>query len=148
MLSDMSDTLTATLLSEGDEGRGRVITSQRTDQGGAHEGTDSLCEYFSGSLIAARVYFFFKAVKCARDTVGLAQRYSSTSIFQKVDFGAGRERERRIHKNKHNGRHSAHTHTHSPHLNTAEQTLTNNYSAIPPTDQHSSTSALWVRPAV
>lgn len=38
--------------------------------------------------------FFFKAVKCARDTVGLAQRYSSTSIFQKVDFGAGRERER------------------------------------------------------
>lgn len=59
--------------------------------------------------------FFFKAVKCARDTVGLAQRYSSTSIFQKVDFGAGRERERRIHKNKHNGRHSAHTHTPTVH---------------------------------
>lgn len=55
MLSDMSDTLTATLLSEGDEGRGRVITSRRTDQGGAHEGTDSLCEYFGGSLIAARI---------------------------------------------------------------------------------------------
>ena len=59
VLSDTSDILTATLLSEGDEGHGRVITSQRTDQGHVHEGIDSLCEYSSGSLIAKCMCFFF-----------------------------------------------------------------------------------------
>lgn len=37
----MSDILTTTFLSEGDEGRRRVITSQESDQADTHEGTET-----------------------------------------------------------------------------------------------------------
>ena len=55
--SDMSDILTATFLSKGDEGSGRLITSQRTNQGDTDEGTGTLVSV-SGSLNAACVRLF------------------------------------------------------------------------------------------
>lgn len=59
--ADMPYILTATFLSEGDEGRRRDITSQKTDQGDTHESTGT---HVSVPLHAVSVYLLSNGVKC------------------------------------------------------------------------------------
>lgn len=140
---DMSYILTATFLSEGDEGRRRVITSQKTDQGDRHEGTGT---HVSVSPLAASVYLLSSKMPA----VGLTQ--CSAPWFKVQHFKISATHHELIAVLMINTIGDIqHTHPQFPlrhcraHL-CPQEIQKNNFCAIPPTDQHSSFCGSFVHP--